>query len=244
MNVIISGQIIDFVPLTNWLPLLPWSINDNFVLPPKVQIMLEVLFFGTLMKIMLEMRNYAKNYTSTIYKDLLTLYLFFLENILSDFKGSLRFLYLGWVGENFVENERVVFSWLLCFALQYWHVYTDRFADMGIIVIRPPGWGANFSQSCRLCSFSGHKQRCWTVLSELRYKVAYHPNTFFLNWKQRNAGKAVEDTLQCIKKYVAGVWTKTAKGYIKNAEEQVIRHQSKVWIYLSRKFELVAPSTR
>ena len=72
--------------------------------------MLEVLFFGTLMKMMLEMRNYAKNYTSTIYKDLLTLYLFFLENILSDFKGSLRFLYLGWVGENFVENERVVFS--------------------------------------------------------------------------------------------------------------------------------------
>ena len=59
--------------------------------------MLEVLFFGTLMKMMLEMRNYAKNYTSTIYKDLLTLYLFFLENILSDFKGSLRFLYLGWV---------------------------------------------------------------------------------------------------------------------------------------------------
>ena len=32
----------------------------------------------------------------------------------------------------------------------------------------PPGWGANSSQSCRSCSFSGHKQRCSTVLSELR----------------------------------------------------------------------------
>ena len=40
------------------------------------------------MKIMLVMRNYAKNYASTIYQDLLTLYLFDLENILSDFEGS------------------------------------------------------------------------------------------------------------------------------------------------------------
>ena len=78
-----------------------------------------------------------------------------------------------------------------------------------------PGWGVNSSQSCRSCSISGHKQRCWTVLSELRYKVAYNPNTFFLNWKQRTAGKAVEDALQYIKMYVAGVWTKTAKGYFK-----------------------------
>ena len=108
-------------------------------------------------------------------------------------------------------------------------VYADRFADMSIIVIRPPDWGANSSQSCRSCSFSGHKQRCWTVLSELRYKVAYNANTFFLNWKQRTAGKAVEDALQCIKMYVAGVWTKTAKGYFKNVEEQFIRRQSKVW---------------
>ena len=44
-----------------------------------------------------------------------------------------------------------------------------------------------------------------TVLSELRYMVAYNPNTFFLNWKQRTAGKAVEDALQYIKMYVAGV---------------------------------------
>ena len=95
----------------------------------------------------------------------------------------------------------------------------------------PPDWGANSSQSCRSCSFSGHKQRCWTVLSELRYKVAYNPNTFFLNWKQRTAGKAVEDALQYIKMYVAGVWTKTAKGYFKNVEEQVIRRQSKVWFF-------------
>ena len=32
----------------------------------------------------------------------------------------------------------------------------------------PPGWEANSSQSCRSCSFSGRKQRCWTVLSELQ----------------------------------------------------------------------------
>ena len=44
-----------------------------------------------------------------------------------------------------------------------------------------------------------------TVLSELLYNVVYNPNTFFLNWKQRTAGKAVEDALQYIKMYVAGV---------------------------------------
>ena len=60
-----------------------------------------------------------------------------------------------------------------------------------------------------------HKKRCWTVLSELRYKVAYNPNTFFLNWRERRAEKAVGDALQYIKMYVAGVWTKTAKGYFK-----------------------------
>ena len=32
----------------------------------------------------------------------------------------------------------------------------------------PPRWEANSSQSCRSCSFSGRKQRCWTVLSELQ----------------------------------------------------------------------------
>ena len=58
--------------------------------------------------------------------------------------------------------------------------------------------------------------------------VPYNPNTFFLNWKQRTAGKAVEDALQYIKMYVAGVWTKTAKGYYKTVEEEVIRLQSKV----------------
>ena len=83
-----------------------------------------------------------------------------------------------------------------------------------------PDWDANSSQSWRSCSFTGHKQRCWTVLSELRYKVAYNPNTFFLNWKQRTAGKAVEDALQYIKMYVVGVWTKTAKGYFKNVENK------------------------
>ena len=125
-------------------------------------------------------------------------------------------------------NEWVFFSWLLCFALQYMFIQIGSQTSASLSFV-PPGWGANFSQSCRSCSFSGHKQRCWTVLSQLRYKVAYNPNTFFVNWKQRTAGKAVEDALQYIVMYVAGVWTKTAKGYFKNVEEQVIRRQSKVW---------------
>ena len=70
---------------------------------------------------------------------------------------------------------------------------------------------------------------CWTVLSELGYKVAYNPNTFVLNWKQRSAEKAVEDALQYNKMYVAGVWAKTAERYFKNVDEQVIQRQSKVW---------------
>ena len=38
--------------------------------------------------------------------------------------------------------------------------------------------------------------------------------------------------------YVAGVWTKTAKRYFKNDEEQVIRRQSKVGaIYSASKTE-------
>ena len=62
-----------------------------------MQIILAVLFFRNihLMKLMLVMRNYAKNYASTIYQDLLTLYLFDLENTLSDFEGSHRFLHFG-----------------------------------------------------------------------------------------------------------------------------------------------------
>jgi len=50
-----------------------------------------------------------------------------------------------------------------------------------------------------------------------------------LNWKQRTTVKAVEDALQYIKLYVAGVSAKTAEGYFKDAEELVIRLQSKVW---------------
>ena len=46
-------------------------------------------------------------------------------------------------------------------------------------------------------------------------------------WKQRTAVKVVENALQYIKMYVAGVWTKTAKGYYKNVEEEVIRLQTK-----------------
>ena len=93
----------------------------------------------------------------------------------------------------------------------------------------PPGWGANSLQNCHSCSFCSHKQRCWTVLSELWYEVASNLNTFFLSWKQRTAVKVVENALQYIKMYAAGVWAKTAKGYFKNVEEQVILLQSKVW---------------
>ena len=93
----------------------------------------------------------------------------------------------------------------------------------------PPGWGANSSQKCHSCSFCSHKQRCWTVLSELRYEVASNLNTFFLGWNQRTAVNVVENALQYIKMYAAGVWAKTAKGYFKNAEEQFILLQSKVW---------------
>ena len=51
----------------------------------------------------------------------------------------------------------------------------------------------------------------------------------FMNWRQRTA-VAVEDVLQYIKMYVAGVSANTAKPkYFKNLEEQVIRLQSKVW---------------
>ena len=57
--------------------------------------MLAALFFGTKMKIMLLMTNYAKNYASTIYQSLLTVYLFFLKSILSDFERSLGFFTLG-----------------------------------------------------------------------------------------------------------------------------------------------------
>ena len=118
-------------------------------------------------------------------------------------------------------NEWVVFSWLLRFALQYMFIQigSQTWASLPFV---PSGWGANSWQRCRSRSFSGHKQRCWTVLSALRYKVAYNPNTLFLNWKQLTAGKAIEDALQYIKMYVAGVWTKTAKGYYKNVEDEVI----------------------
>ena len=104
------------------------------------------------------------------------------------------------------------FFLIIMFALQYMFIQigSQTWASLSFV---PPGWGANSSQSCRSCAFSGHKQRCWTVLSELRYKVAHNPNTFFLNWKQRSAEKAVEDALQYNKMYVAGVWTKTAERY-------------------------------
>ena len=107
------------------------------------------------------------------------------------------------------------FFLIIIFALQYMFIQisSQTWASLSFV---PPGWGANSSQNFRSCALSGHKQRCWTVLSELRYKVAYNPNTFFLNWKQRSAEKAVEDALQFNKMCVAGVWAKTAKRYFVN----------------------------
>ena len=103
-------------------------------------------------------------------------------------------------------------------------------AWVSLLFIPPhPGRLANSSQKCYPCSFCSHKQRCLTVLSELWSKVAFNSNTFFLNWKQWIAVKAVEDALQYIKMYEAGVSAKTAKEKLKIFEEQVIRLQSKVW---------------
>ena len=79
-----------------------------------------------------------------------------------------------------------------------------------------------------LCFPEGnHKQRCSTVLSSDRRLLA--KPIPFLNWKQHIAVKAVEDALQYIKMYVAGVSANTAKKYLRNVEEQVILLQSKVW---------------
>ena len=56
---------------------------------------------------MLVMTNYAKNYASTIYQSLLTVCLFFLESILSDFERSLSIFTLGWVvGEEGCRNRK------------------------------------------------------------------------------------------------------------------------------------------
>ena len=106
-------------------------------------------------------------------------------------------------------NEWVVFSWLLCFALQYMFIQIGP--QTPVLSFVPPGWGANSLQSCRSYSFSGHflvilKQKVLdSSISELQCKVAYNPNTFSLNWKQRTAEKAVDDALQYIKMYVEGV---------------------------------------
>ena len=78
------------------------------------------------------------------------------------------------------------------------HCDVIRFTGMGIIVVRPPGWGANSSRNCHSCSFCSHKQRCWTFLSELWYEVASNLNTFFLRCKQRTAVKVVNIKYQQI----------------------------------------------
>ena len=71
----------------------------------------------------------------------------------------------------------ILFSTVMWFGSQAW-------ASLSFV---PPGWGANSSRNCHSCSFCSHKQRCWTVLSELWYEVASNLNTFFLSWRQRTA---------------------------------------------------------
>ena len=109
------------------------------------------------------------------------------------------------------------------------HCDVIRFTGMVTIVVRPPWVRCEFLAELGSCSFCSQKQRCWTVLSELWYEVASNLKTFFLSWKQRTAVKVVENALQYIKMYAAGVWAKTARGYFKTVEEQVILLQSKVW---------------
>ena len=81
----------------------------------------------------------------------------------------------------------------------------------------PTGRGTNSLQNCCPCSFCSHKQWCLTVLCELWFKVVFNSNSFFLNWKQWTAVKAVEDALQS--KY-QNIWSRSVsenwKGMFKN----------------------------
>ena len=71
--------------------------------------------------------------------------------------------------------------------------------------------------AARAHNFCSHKQWCLTVLCELWLKVVFNSNTFFLNWKQWTAVKAVEDALQS--KY-QNIWSRSVsqnwKGIFRN----------------------------
>ena len=126
---------------------------------------------------------------------------------------SLKFIHGQYFCDNFVLHCDVIW-----------------FTSIVIIVVRPPWVRCEFHAELPLVLFCSHKQRCWTVLSELWYEVASNLNNFFLSWKQRTAVKVVENAWQYFKMYAAGVWAKTAKGYFKTVDEQVILLQSKVCI--------------
>ena len=151
------------------------------------------------------------------------------NRITSQCKIKLSQKYCPWINLQLWNFCHSFLQWMSSIFLDYYVLLCKIGSLAWASSFVPPSWGANSPQSCRSCSLSGHKQMCWTVLSELRYKVAYNLNAFFLNWKQRTAGKAVEDALQYLKMYEAGVWAKTTKGYFENVVEQVIRRQSKVW---------------
>ena len=92
--------------------------------------------------------------------------------------------FLQWLGSGFVLDCYI----LLC------DKKISSLAWVALLFVLP-GRGANSSQNCCPCLFCSHKQRWLTVLCELWSEVAFNSNTFFLNWKQRTAVKAVEDAL-------------------------------------------------
>ena len=91
----------------------------------------------------------------------------------------------------------------------------------------PSGLGANSLQNCYFCSFCSHKQRCWTVLSELWYEVGSNLNTF--SWVGSNEQLLKSLKLHCkyIKMYIAGVWAKTAKGCFKMSRNKSFYFKAK-----------------
>ena len=92
------------------------------------------------------------------------------------------------------------------------HVYTDRSAGMGIIHSSPLAEVPIPRRASGRAHFLVINKSAGQFLSELRCKVAYNPNTFFLNWKQRAAGKPVEDALQYINNVFSRILNQNCQG--------------------------------
>ena len=118
-----------------------------------------------------------------------------------------------------------------CYTTSPAHLATFYFSSRYLIsrlIFKPYPWANRPEYNEKSANLQHYQQPCysfWRIPSILR--VVSERN----DWKKVlfKLFKAVEDALQYIKMSVAGVWTKTAKGYFKNVEEQVIRRQSKVW---------------